>query len=157
MNGNSLALWPQCTPLVFPHLPKGHTNATIQKEITSIRELRNNIAHHSPAWKGKSVTDQGSAITYVNEQIDQVMKIIGWLSQEKVNWLEIHMLQAEARRIASQKYLLLCQRKEVDSFSQPFSRYQPNFQRYLKSIAANEFDVVNAGQDGLFMLTKVTS
>lgn len=36
INGDKHALWPQCIPTIFPNLPKGHTNASIQREISSL-------------------------------------------------------------------------------------------------------------------------
>ena len=157
INGNKQALWPQCMPMVFPHLPKGHTNSTVQLEISSLRELRNDIAHNSPIWKHKSVTDQQSAISYINNQIDKIIEIIKWLSSEKVDWLEVHMLQSEAKRVASKNYLLLCQRKEMSELTEPYSRYKREFRSQLKQLDKDEFDLINTQNGGLYMVTKVTS
>lgn len=157
INGDKKALWPQCMPLVFPNLPKGKTNASVQLEISALRELRNDIAHNSPIWKHKSVTDQQSAISYINNQIDKIIEIIKWLSSEKVDWLEVHMLQAEAKRVASKNYLRLCQRKEMSELTDPFSRYKREFRSQLKQLDKDEFDLINTQNGDLYMVTKVTS
>ncbi|MGI2169634.1 Abi family protein [Shewanella sp. MF05960] len=157
INGDKTALWPQCMPMVFPHLPKGHTNATVQLEISSLRELRNDIAHNSPIWKHKSVTDSQSAIGYINQQIDKIIEIIHWLSSEKVDWLEVHMLQSEAKRVASENYLLLCQRKDITNLTEPYSRYKRGFRSKLKQLNKDGFDIIDTQSGDLFMLTKLTS
>uniref|UniRef100_A0A5Q0TM04 CAAX protease n=2 Tax=Vibrio algicola TaxID=2662262 RepID=A0A5Q0TM04_9VIBR len=157
INGDKKALWPQCMPLVFPNLPKGKTNSSVQLEISALRELRNDIAHNSPIWKHKSVTDQQSAISYINNQIDKIIEIIKWLSSEKVDWLEVHMLQAEAKRVASKNYLFLCQRKEMSELTAPFSRYKREFRSQLKQLDKDEFDLINTQNGDLYMVTKVTS
>lgn len=157
INGDKTALWPQCMPMVFPHLPKGHTNATVQLEISSLRELRNDIAHNSPIWKHKSVTDSQSAIGYINQQIDKIIAIIHWLSSEKVDWLEVHMLQSEAKRVASENYLLLCQRKDITNLTEPYSRYKRGFRSKLKQLNKDGFDIIDTQSGDLFMLTKLTS
>ncbi|WP_457802787.1 hypothetical protein [Vibrio cholerae] len=157
INGDKKALWPQCIPMVFPYLPKGQTNATIQVEISALRELRNDIAHNSPIWKHKTVTDTQSAIAHINQQIDKILEIISWLSSEKVDWLEVHMLQSEAKRIASTEYLLLCQRKDMTNLTTPYSRYKRDFRSRLKQLKKNEFDIVDTLNGELYMLTKVTS
>lgn len=155
INGDSHALWPQCMPNVFPNLPKGFTNSSVQRRVSVLRELRNDIAHNSPIWKNKNVRNAQSAIHYINQQIDEVMALIHWLSAEKVNWIEVHRLKAEAKRIASIKYLHLYQRKTTGKFSEPTSRYKRSFHTRLKQLGEQEFDVIELRSGGLVMVTKV--
>ena len=157
INGDGQALWPQCIPIVFPNLSKGYTNASVQQEVSTLRELRNDIAHNSPIWKHKSVVDLKTAIAYINLQIDKILKIINWLSIEKVNWLEVHMLQSEARRVVSEKYLQLCQRKCMSNFIEPYSRYKRGFRGNLKRLDKDGFDIIETGNGNLYMLTRYTS
>jgi len=156
VNGDKKALWPQCMPVVFPNLPKGHTNASVQTEISILRELRNDIAHNSPIWKHKSVTDVKTALAYVNTQIDRIIEIIKWLSTEKIDFLEVHMLQSEAKRIASQEYLQLCQRKDITDLQDNYSLYKRNFRGKLKKLDKDEFDIINTSKGDLYMVTKVS-
>lgn len=156
INGDKLALWPQCMPLVFPNLPKGHTNATVQLEISSLRELRNDIAHNSPIWKNKNVVDQKSAIIYLNEQIDKIIEMIKWQSSEKVDWLEVHMLRSEAKRVASEDFLFLCQRKQMPTLKKAFSPYKKAFRGHLKRLSKEKFDIVDTQDGMLFMVTKIS-
>ena len=107
-NSNPKALWPQCIPTVFPSLTAGHTHTTIYKKIEPLRELRNDIAHNAPVWKHSTVRNLADAMLYLNKQIDEVLEILGWLSEEKVNWIEVHMLVAEAKRVLSMDFLHLC-------------------------------------------------
>ncbi|HGF5190411.1 TPA: Abi family protein [Vibrio parahaemolyticus] len=155
-NGDSNALWPQCMPAVFPNLPKGHTNTTVQTEISNLRELRNDIAHNSPVWKHKSVTDEQSALVYINAQIDKILEIIQWLSQEKVDWIEVHMLQSEARRVASKEYLHLCQRKNMDDLQERYCGYKRRFRSKLKTLDKKDFDVLCTHKNELYMITKLS-
>ena len=157
INGNKLALWPQCIPKVFPNLPKGQTNASIQRQISALRETRNDIAHNSPIWKHKNVVDQSSAIKYINEKIDHIVEITKWLSDEKVDWLEVHSLVSEAKRVSSKDYLLLCQRKGMEEFVTPYSRYKRAFHSHLNQLDRNNFNIIQKANGGLYMVTKVTS
>lgn len=156
INGDHQALWPQCIPTVFPNLPKGHTNASIQQEVSILRELRNNIAHNSPVWKHKQVTDSATAIHYINQLINKVVEIISWLSTEKVNWLEVHLLQSEAQRLASKDYLQLCQRKNLSRLSQHYSPYKREFRRNLKHLDKTGFDLITTSDSRLYMVTQVS-
>lgn len=154
VNGDTKALWPQCTSSVFPNLPSGYTNATVQSEISKLRDLRNDIAHNSPVWKVRSVIDEQSAILYLNQQIDKIIEVIGWLSTDKMNWIQVHMLQAEAKRIATKEYLYLCQRKNINPVS--FSRFKRDLRKQFKNLNADNFTIVNTNSDSLFMLIKMT-
>ena len=86
----------------------------------------------------------------------KIIQIINWLSVEKVDWLEVHMLQSEARRVASKKYLLLCQRKEMSELTKPYSRYKRDSRSRLKHLDKDGFDIVDTLNDGLYMVTKIT-
>ncbi len=154
INGNQKALWPQCTPTVFPNLPDGYTNSLVQRKITVLRDLRNDIAHHSPVWKNKNVVDEQGALKYIEHIIDEILMIIQWLSKEKVNWLEVHMLEAEARRIASKEYLQLYQRKEMDELKEKYSCYKRQLRSKVKMLDKNEFNIFSTFNDDLYMVTK---
>lgn len=158
INGDKKALWPQCIPLVFPNLPKGkgHTNASIQALVSTLRELRNDIAHNSPIWKHKNVVDDITAVAYVNSMIDEITDLIGWLSSEKVNWIEVNMLLAEAKRIASIEYLHLCQRKNMDNTQEKYSRYKRRLRTKLKILKADKFQIIETKNNDLFMITKIS-
>jgi len=158
INGDKGALWPQCIPLVFPNLPtgQGHTSASIQLGISALRVLRNDIAHNSPIWKHKSVVDEQTAITYINTIIEQIMRLIGWLSNEKVDWLEVHMLQAEAKRISSAAYLQLCQRKDMSGLQEEYNSYKRGLRTRLKTLDKDKFNIVNTSNGDLYMITKVS-
>ncbi|KZM43100.1 hypothetical protein OA92_10110 [Marinomonas sp. SBI22] len=157
INGNNQALWPQCIPMVFPNLPKGQTNSTIQHHISSLREVRNDIAHNSPIWKHKSVVDQQSAIKYINQKIDKIIEVTRWLSSEKVNWLDVHSLLSDARRVSSMSYLLLCQRKEMHELAEPYNHYKRALRSRLKQLNNDSFNIIEKANGDLFMVTKVTS
>lgn len=154
LNGDTNALWPQCTSSVFPNLPSGYTNATVQNEISKLRDLRNDIAHNSPVWKVRSVIDEQSAILYLNQQIDKIIEVIGWLSTDKVNWIQVHMLQAEAKRIASKDFLYLCQRKNMNPVC--FSSFKRNLRKQFKNLHTEQFTVIHTNNESLYMLTKIS-
>lgn len=156
-NGDKSALWPQCMPDVFPNIPKGYTNSSVQKEVSLLRDMRNDIAHNSPIWKNRAVTDTNSAVRYINSMIDKILEIISWLSTEKVNWLEVHMLKAEAQRIASKEYLLLCQRKDIRDITRPYTLYKRELRRKLKKLRKDEFDIIELNGSKLYMVTKINA
>lgn len=156
-NKDKKSLWPQCIPLVFPNLPKGLTNTHIQSEVSLIREMRNDIAHHSPIWKHSSVFDENTAITYLNSRVDKILEIISWLSKDKVDWIQIHMLEAEVRRIISPEYLYLCQRKNMCDFDTKFSEYKRNFRSNLKLLDQNKFDLFSTHDNKMYMITKFSN
>lgn len=155
VNGNPMALWPRCTRIVFPNLPRGYTHTNAHQEISVLRELRNDIAHNSPIWKNKTVNDELSAIVYINQKIDKILEVIGWLSNEKVNWVEVNMLVAEARRISSLNYLQLCQRKNMDNVEVKLSDFKRNLEEHFNHLDINDFRVVNKNSK-LYLLTKIS-
>ncbi|MDC5567241.1 Abi family protein [Acinetobacter nosocomialis] len=157
VNGSKKALWPQCMPHVFPNRKKGQTNSTIQTQISELRELRNDISHNHPIWKHSSVTDEMSAITYLNERIDKIVEIIGWLSKDAINWLEVHMLVAEARRIATKDFLYLCQRKSIPNIETKSSKFRKHFHRQLAALDKNSFTVISHKDSHMYVLTKITN
>jgi len=67
------------------------------------------------------------------------------------------LLQAEAKRVASKNYLLLCQRKGMNELTAPFSHYKREFRSQLKQLDKDEFDLINTQSGNLYMVTKVTS
>lgn len=157
INGNSKALWPQCMPSVFPNVPNGHTNLTIHTEITALRELRNDIAHHSPVWKHATVHDELSAVTYVNTKIDKIIEIISWLSNDAVTWLSIHMLLAEAKRIASIEFLHLLQRKNINEMGVKPNLLKRNLTKQLKTLKKESFRLISCNGNHMYVLTKITN
>lgn len=159
INGDNKAIWPQCIPTVFPNLPKGggHTNATIQQEISLLRELRNDIAHHSPIWKHQSVNNFHDAISFLNQKIDKILEVIGWLSLEKIDLINVHMLEAEARRVISVEYLLLCQRKNLHKLETPCNKMKKEFRSKLKGLNKNEFELIKTKDGTLYIMTKITN
>lgn len=143
---------------VFPNMPTGTgvTNATIQQKIAALRELRNDIAHNSPVWKHKSVTNEAQVLQYVNAKIDYIVRILRWLSPEKVDWLNVHMLVAEAKRVASLRYLHLCQRKHIDSLTSRKNDYKRNFNHRLKKLQPFGFDLIKTSTSEIAMVIKVS-
>lgn len=155
-NNYSNALWPKYLNDVFPNLPNGHTNATIQVEVSALRDLRNDISHHSPIWKKPHVVDETTAITYINAQIDKIIEIISWLSKDAVNWIEVHMLQAEARRIATKEFLYLCQRKNMQSMEIKCSTFKREITSKLRVLDKDAFTLINHNEKCLYMLSKIS-
>ncbi len=67
------------------------------------------------------------------------------------------MLQSEARRIASIKYLHLCQRKNTDEFTEPLSSYKRSLRGKLKQLDKDEFDVIETFNNQLYLVAKLTT
>ncbi|WP_214286334.1 Abi family protein [Acinetobacter pittii] len=155
-NNYSNALWPKYLNDVFPNLPKNHTNAIIQKEVSALRELRNEISHHSPIWKKPHVVDETTAITYINSQIDKIVDMINWLSKDVVNWIDVHMLQAEARRMATKEFLYLCQRKNMQSMEIKCSTFKRQITSKLRALDKDSFTIIKHNEKCLYVLTKIS-
>ncbi len=155
VNGNKSSLWPQCIQSVFPNLPKGKSIQDIQKELSELKELRNNIAHHSLLWSGTPINHTTDAITYVNEQIDRIIALTSWLSTSKIQLLDVHMLIAEARRVATSEYLSLCQRQAIDEMSTPPSQFNRSLNQCMKSTDSYSFTLIKH-KKSLWMMTRAS-
>lgn len=69
----------------------------------------------------------------------------------------VHMLQSEARRVASEKYLRLCQRVNTNEFTEPLSNYKRSLRSKLKQLDKDEFDVIETSNNQLYWVAKLTT
>lgn len=97
-------LWPHLEPAVFPNLkPAERKASTILYQLKSIKDLRNRMAHYEPIWKHASVNNVSSALTYLNNSIDQIVTLVRGISHERANLLQLSGMERFARDLCQEK------------------------------------------------------
>lgn len=87
--GNNL-IWPKNLSRVFRGAWPTSANMLLHRKdrVSLIRNFRNRVFHHEPAWKRYGVTDEQQAVTHLNEKIVNITELISWISPEKIDLLE---------------------------------------------------------------------
>lgn len=97
-------LWPHLEPVVFPNLKPAERKASaILYQLKSIKDLRNRMAHYEPIWKHASVNNVSSALTYLNNSIDQIVTLVRGISHERANLLQVSGMERFARDLCQEK------------------------------------------------------
>lgn len=132
--GSGTLLWPNLLPHVFPNLPSGLTRQDVENRLNIIREFRNRISHHEPIWKfyhykaGSTEVDYHSpvygrslSIRLLARFFDELLECIGWISQDRVDYLKKSGVCSSFRKLCTDnglKYYIAP--KEIPSI--PYSR-----------------------------------
>ncbi|WP_312457670.1 Abi family protein [Pseudescherichia sp.] len=99
-------LWPHLEPTVFPNLkPADRKASTVLYQLKSIKDLRNRMAHYEPIWKHSSVNNASSALSYLNNSIDQIVALIRGISHERANLLQVSGIESFARNLCQEELL----------------------------------------------------
>lgn len=87
--GNNL-IWPKNLGQVFRGTwPTSAGMLQVCKDrVSLVRNFRNRVFHHEPAWKRFGVTDEQQAVAHLHEKIDKIVELISWISPEKIELLE---------------------------------------------------------------------
>ncbi len=87
--GNNL-IWPKNLGQVFRGTwPTSASMLQVCKNrVSLVRNFRNRVFHHEPAWKRFGVTDEQQAVAHLHEKIDKIVELISWISPEKIDLLE---------------------------------------------------------------------
>lgn len=56
--------------------------------VSFVRNFRNRVFHHEPAWKRFGVTNEQQAVVHLHEKIGKITELISWISPEKIDLLE---------------------------------------------------------------------
>lgn len=70
---------------------------SLRQEINNIRLFRNRIAHHEPLWKAHNINTMEDAIEYLHKKLSSMEKVLGYISPEKIQFIEEKGLLQELR------------------------------------------------------------
>jgi hypothetical protein len=76
-------LWQFIKGDVFPGATASMNH--IFDELKAINKMRNRLFHHEPLWKISGQQDLAAAVARTRAQYDRVLKVLGWISPEKLN------------------------------------------------------------------------
>ncbi|MBN6714785.1 CAAX protease [Pseudomonas capsici] len=89
--GNNL-IWPKNLGTVFrgtwPTSSAANMLAQCKDRVSLVRNFRNRVFHHEPAWKRFGVTNEQQAVVHLHEKIGKINELISWISPEKIDLLE---------------------------------------------------------------------
>lgn len=116
-NGNNL-IWPSRIGKVFigdwgNSKTPGDILSEVRDTIKDIRQFRNRVFHHEPAWKVSYVKNEIDAIRYLNKKIDKMVFLIGLVSPEKLRLIENDGMLKSVRTACSIGELNRFQKKSV--------------------------------------------
>ena len=88
--GNNL-IWPKNLGKVFrgvwPTTQATNMLAQTKDLVSLVRNFRNRVFHHEPAWKKFGVTNEQQAITHLHEKISKIVELISLISPEQADLL----------------------------------------------------------------------
>lgn len=94
---------------VWPSSKAKKTLSHTKDLVKTVREYRNRVFHHEPAWKGYGVVNQEDAIRHILEKLNKIEQLIELISPEKLELLNKNELISKAYRAASESELKRCQ------------------------------------------------
>lgn len=139
-NGPRL-IWPARMRGVFRSTwPTASSNRMLShaRDLTkTVREYRNRISHHEPAWKKHGVNCEEDAVSHIQAKIKKIIELVEIISTEKSRYLIASGLVGETKRAASIETLRLFQGKAaVESLA-----YKGRLRRALKKALASNHSV----------------
>lgn len=98
-------IWPSLLGKVFTGNWNGRNPGAFldyaKSSVKTVREFRNRIFHHEPAWKRHSVYSAADAMAVLHEKIAKIEELIGFISAEKIDLLQKTGLIENAKRACS--------------------------------------------------------
>lgn len=87
--GNNL-IWPKNLGRVFrgPWPTSANMLQQCKDRVSLVRNFRNRVFHHEPAWKRYGVADEQQAVLHLHEKIGKLTELISWISPEQMDLLE---------------------------------------------------------------------
>jgi hypothetical protein len=118
-------IWPKHLGTVFAGIWTSQSAATFltdaRRLVATVREFRNRLFHHEPAWKGFGVITESDALRYLLEKIGRVESLIALIDPEKLNLLEKNGILRSARRACTadeiRRFQHLAQEHAISSIS----------------------------------------
>ncbi|MDU8429564.1 CAAX protease [Pseudomonas syringae pv. actinidifoliorum] len=85
-------IWPKNLGTVFrgawPTTAAAKMLAQCKDRVSLVRNFRNRVFHHEPAWKRFGVLNEQQAVVHLHEKIGKIIELISWLSPEKIDLLD---------------------------------------------------------------------
>lgn len=98
-------IWPKLLGQVFrgpwPDPSASKTLTDAKNTVKTVREFRNRLFHHEPAWKRFNVATESDAIQHLQEKIDRIEELITLIHPEKTKLLQRNGFLPAARRLCS--------------------------------------------------------
>lgn len=152
--GNSL-IWPSRLGTVFAGAwPSSHAAATLTHAhdlVSTVRDFRNRLFHHEPAWKRFGIFTEADALTHLQEKIGKIESLMTLIHPENLRLLERNGFLHTARRAATSQ--------EIRRFQHLTHTYKVNSLVKLKTLVDRcgaENSVISAklykGRQRQFML-----
>jgi hypothetical protein len=114
--GNNL-IWPKNMGKVFLGAwpsPSANTTLSYMRDLVkTVREFRNRIFHHEPAWKKFGVHNESDAITHLHEKIAKIEELLSIVAPEKKNLLDKNKIIENAYRACSITEIRRFQHKSI--------------------------------------------
>lgn len=99
--GNGL-IWPSRLGAVFagpwPSSQASTTLTHVHDLVSTVRDFRNRLFHHEPAWKRFGVLTEADALTHLLEKIGKIERLLALIHPENLRLLESNSLLDTARR-----------------------------------------------------------
>ncbi|MBO1017843.1 CAAX protease [Achromobacter sp. SD115] len=95
-------IWPKHLSTVFrgawPARQASVVLAHGRELVATLREFRNRLFHHEPAWKRYGVQTEADALQHLQEKIDKAESLLALIHPENLRLLQINGLLRDARR-----------------------------------------------------------
>ncbi len=99
--GNGL-IWPSRLGTVFagawPSTQASHLLTHASDLVSTIRDFRNRLFHHEPAWKRFGVLTEADALQHLQEKINKIESLVALIHPENLKLLDRNGLLDTARR-----------------------------------------------------------
>lgn len=142
--GNSL-IWPSRLGTVFAGTWPSSQAATMLTHahdlVSTVRDFRNRLFHHEPAWKRFGVFTEADALTHLQEKIGKIESLMTLIHPENLRLLEKNGFLGAARRA--------CTSHEIRRFQHLTQTYKVN------SLAKLQTLVDRCGMDNSVILAKL--
>lgn len=129
--GNGL-IWPSRLGTVFAgQWPSNQASAVLTHAsnlVSTIRDFRNRLFHHEPAWKRFGVLTEADALQHLQEKIDKIESLLGLIHPENLNLLKRNGLLDSARRA--------CTSNEIRRFQHLTQTHKVNSLNNLRALVA---------------------
>ncbi len=105
-------IWPKVLGGVLCGPWPGNPTQTLRHARTTaktVREFRNRLSHHEPAWKRYGVVTEVDAVLHLREKIARIEELLALVHPEKLRLLERNGFLPAARRTCSIDELRRCQ------------------------------------------------
>lgn len=134
--GNNL-IWPSRLGAVFAGPWPSTQAATMLTHahdlVSTMRDFRNRLFHHEPAWKRFGVLTEADALLHLQEKIGKIESLVALIHPENLRLLERNGLLADARRA--------CTSHEIRRFQHLVQQHKISSMRKLQML------VDRSGQD----------